>query len=92
MFDELGYEYVKSDGAFYLFIKSLDEDSVRFSEVAQKFNIFIVPSEDFGVKGYERVSYCASEESIKKSYNAFKSLKEYYEALKWKTLKKLEKG
>ncbi len=85
MFDELGYEYVKSDGAFYLFIKSLDEDSVRFSEVAQKFNIFIVPSEDFGVKGYERVSYCASEESIKKSYNAFKSLKEYYEAQKWKT-------
>ena len=50
--------------------------------IAQKYNIFVVPSDDFGVTGYVRVSYCVKEGTIKNSYEAFKSLKEYYEALK----------
>ena len=82
MFDELGYEYVKGDGAFYILLKSLEPDASHFCDVAQKYNIFVVPSDDFGVNGYVRVSYCVKEDTIKNSYEAFKSLNEYYEALK----------
>lgn len=80
IFDELGYEYIKGDGAFYIFLKSLTKDSNEMAQIAKRFNLFFVPSDSFGKEGYERVSYCVNYETIKKSYDAFKKLKEYIEA------------
>ena len=73
-----GYEVVKPEGAFYLFIKSLDEDSYAFSEFAKKYELLLVPSDSFGVKGYIRISYCVSRKQIVDSLPSFKKLIEDY--------------
>ena len=73
-----GYTCVKPDGAFYLFIKSPEADANAFAERAKKHELLIVPSDDFGVKGYVRVCYCVSMEQIQKSLPAFKALMDEY--------------
>ena len=73
-----GFECIKPDGAFYLFIKSPEADAKAFSERAKKYELMLVPGDDFGVKGYVRAAYCVSEEMIVKSLPAFKKLAEEY--------------
>lgn len=73
-----GYEIVKPDGAFYLFVKSLEDDSISFSEHAREYELLLVPSDSFGYSGYVRISYCVSLDMIKKSLNAFKKLIDDY--------------
>lgn len=75
---EIGYELTYPEGAFYLFVKALDKDAKKFSEVAKKFELLIVPSDSFGCEGYVRISYCVSLKQIKNSINAFKKLYDYY--------------
>ena len=74
----IGYECVKPDGAFYLFMKALESDAYKFMEKAKEFNIIVVPSDNFGVKGYVRLAYCVSSKTITDSMQAFKKLYEAY--------------
>lgn len=69
-----GYECAKPDGAFYLFVKAPGGDAKVFSERAKMENLLVVPSDDFGVKGYFRLSYCVSNDMIHRSLPAFKKL------------------
>lgn len=78
MLDELGYEYVSPDGAFYLFVKALESDAKAFSEKAKKHELLLVPSDDFGVGGYIRIAYCVSEKVIRDSKPAFEALMKEY--------------
>jgi aspartate aminotransferase len=75
---KMGYQCVRPDGAFYLFVKSLEANSVNFSENAKKFNLLIVPGDDFGCSGYVRISYCVDPEMIKRSFDAFQKLRDLY--------------
>ncbi len=75
---KMGYECVKPDGAFYLFVKAMEKDAVSFSENAKRFNLLIVPADDFGCPGYVRISYCVDPEMIKRSFGAFEKLKDLY--------------
>lgn len=75
---DYGYEAVPPDGAFYLFVKSPEPDANAFCEKAKKYELLLVPSDDFGCKGYVRISYCATAEQIEKSLPAFKALIEEY--------------
>ena len=75
---EMGFSAVHPDGAFYLFVKSPDESAAAFSERAKKYELLLVPSDDFGVPGYIRISYCVSAEQIRRSLPAFKKLAEEY--------------
>lgn len=75
---EYGYETVKPDGAFYLFVKSPEPDAKAFAERAKKHELLIVPSDSFGVDGYIRLSYCVSTDMIRRSLPAFKALIEEY--------------
>ena len=75
---EYGFEVVKPDGAFYLFVKSPEEDANAFAERAKKHELLIVPADSFGVKGYVRISYCVSPQTVEKSLPAFKALAESY--------------
>lgn len=75
---EYGYEFVKPDGAFYLFVKALEEDANAFADRAKKLGLLLVPSDSFGVKGYVRISYCVSYDLIKRSLPQFKKLAESY--------------
>ena len=75
---EYGYEFVTPLGAFYLFVKALEEDANAFSERAKKLGLLLVPSDTFGVKGYVRISYCVSYDLIERSMPLFKRLAESY--------------
>lgn len=76
---ELGYQYVEPDGAFYLWVKALEDDAQAFSDQAKKHDLLIVPSDSFGMSGWVRCSYCVSPETIKGSMKAWKALKADYE-------------
>lgn len=71
---ELGYECVRPQGAFYLFVKSPEPDANAFSERAKKYDLLIVPSDSFGCPGYVRISYCVAEKTIVDSMPAFAEL------------------
>ena len=75
---EYGYEMIKPQGAFYLFVKSLEEDDKAFSQKAKKHNILLVPGSSFGCPGYVRLAYCVDYEMIKRSLSAFKKLVDEY--------------
>ncbi|MCR1934727.1 pyridoxal phosphate-dependent aminotransferase [Clostridium tepidum] len=75
---ELGYQCVKPDGAFYLFVKALEPDAYAFYEKAKKHELLLVPADDFGTPGYVRISYCVTTEQIKNSMPAFEKLAKEY--------------
>ena len=75
---EIGYEAVKPQGAFYLFMKALEDDANAFCERAKKHELLLVPSDSFGAKGYVRISYCVAYDTIKNSIPAFKALFDEY--------------
>ena len=75
-----GYTCVKPDGAFYLFVKALEDDAFKFYERAKEHELLVVPCDDFGVKGYVRIAYCVDEARIIAALPAFKKLAEEYNA------------
>ena len=73
-----GYECVKPDGAFYLFVKALEDDAYAFYEEAKKHEILVVPCDDFGVKGYVRIAYCVDKARVLGALPAFEKLAKEY--------------
>lgn len=73
-----GYNCVKPDGAFYLFVKSPEEDASQFCERAKTYGLLLVPGDDFYSPGYVRIAYCVSYDMIVRSLPAFKALMESY--------------
>ena len=71
---EYGYECIRPDGAFYLFVKSPTPNAKEFCEKAKKLDLLLVPSDSFGCEGYIRISYCVSTDMIKRSLPLFKKL------------------
>lgn len=72
---EMGYDCIKPDGAFYLWVKTPIDDN-EFAERAKKHLILSVPGSAFGCEGYIRLSYCVSPEMIKVSLEKFRKLLE----------------
>lgn len=71
---EVGYECVRPEGAFYLFVKSPVEDEKVFCEAAKKHRILIVPGSSFGCPGYVRIAYCVSYETIVNALPGFREV------------------
>ena len=71
---ELGLECVKPGGTFYIFPKAPEEDAVAFCEKAKKYDLILVPSDTFGVKGYVRLAYCIDTEKVERSLEALRRL------------------
>lgn len=76
----IGYEFVEPDGAFYLWMRSLEPDAEAFSERAKQFELLLVPSNSFGCSGWVRLSYCIAEKTIRDSEHALQALYESYQA------------
>ena len=64
---ELGFEVVRPGGTFYIFPKALEEDAVAFCNKAKDYDLILVPSDSFGVKGYFRMAYCIDTEKVERS-------------------------
>ena len=76
---ECGFECIKPQGAFYLFVKSPVPDEKEFCAAAKKYNILIVPGSSFACPGYVRIAYCVSYDTIVNALPKFKELaKEYF--------------
>ncbi len=69
-----GYECIKPEGAFYMFVKSPMADDSRFCEMAKEKNILIVPGSYFSCPGYFRIAYCVAYDTIKNALPGFKAL------------------
>ena len=77
--DAYGFSYATPQGAFYLWMQALEADAENFSRTAKRFDLLLVPSDSFGTKGWVRLGYCVSYESILASKEAFAQLKGAYE-------------
>lgn len=75
---EYGYTYVEPDGAFYLWVKALEDDAEAFCERAKAYELLPVPSNSFGVPGWFRLGYCIDYDVIERSLPAWKQLAEDY--------------
>ncbi|MDO4621903.1 MAG: pyridoxal phosphate-dependent aminotransferase [Eubacteriales bacterium] len=75
---EYGFTCVHPDGAFYLFVKAMEEDAAAFCEKAKEFDLLLVPADSFGTPGYVRIAYCVTTEMIQRSLPSFKKLAEAY--------------
>ena len=69
-----GYQCIKPQGAFYMFIKTPIADDVEFCNLAKQENILIVPGSAFGCPGYARIAYCVDYKTIEKALPGFKAL------------------
>ena len=75
---ECGFECVKPQGAFYLWMKAAEPDDTKFAAKAKEFNLLLVPGSSFMCAGYVRIAYCVDKKMIEKSFAAFEKLAESY--------------
>ena len=73
-----GYECIKPEGAFYLFVKALEPDDKAFAAKAKAKRLLLVPGSTFGCAGYVRIAYCVDYDMILRSLPAFEELAEEY--------------
>lgn len=69
-----GYECIKPEGAFYMFVKAPIENDIEFCSLAKQKNILIVPGTSFGCPGYVRIAYCVAYKTIEKALPGFREL------------------
>ena len=76
IFDEVGIEYAKPEGTFYLFCKvpkgKQASDDLAFIDHLKQHLVLCVPGKAFGAPGWFRVAYCIEEKIITASAEAFK--------------------
>ena len=70
---EYGFECIKPQGAFYLFVKT-PGDEKTFVEAAKNHQILVVPGSTFACPGYVRIAYCVAYDTIVNSLPGFKQL------------------
>ncbi|MBE5926724.1 MAG: pyridoxal phosphate-dependent aminotransferase [Lachnospiraceae bacterium] len=75
---EYGFECIKPEGAFYLFMKSPVADEKEFVAACKEHQILIVPGSTFACPGFVRIAYCVSYDTIKNSLPGFKAVAEKY--------------
>lgn len=78
---EAGFECVKPEGAFYLFMKTPVEET-EFCKKAKEYHILVVPGSAFACPGYVRIAYCVSYEQIERALPAFREIAEFYGLMK----------
>lgn len=79
---DIGFEVVKPGGTFYIFPKALEEDANAFCMKAKKYDLILVPSDNFGVKGYFRMAYCIDTKKVERAIPVLRKFaKEEYGAV-----------
>lgn len=73
-----GFQCIKPQGAFYLFVKAPTPDEAEFVQRAKNYHILMVPGSSFACPGYVRISYCVSYDTIQNSLPHFKELAAEY--------------
>lgn len=69
---DIGFEVERPQGTFYIFPKALEDDAVAFSKKALKYDLIMVPADNFGAPGYVRLAYCIDTEKVKRSLSVLR--------------------
>lgn len=69
---DCGYEFIRPQGAFYLFPKTPVLDDIKFVRALRNELILVVPGSGFGCSGHFRIAYCVDDETIVNSIPGFK--------------------
>ncbi len=75
---QIGYEFRKPEGTFYLFPKSPSraqspkQDEMRIVEALQRELVLTVPGRGFGCPGYFRIAFCVDDHLIEGSLPGFR--------------------
>ena len=75
---EAGYDCLEPRGAFYLWVKSPDEDENEFVGRLKEEHILVTPGSAFAGPGYIRISYCVAYDTIVNSLPGFRRVAEKY--------------
>ena len=76
---EDGYTVVHPDGAFYMWVKSPEEDERAFVDRLKKDeHILAVQGRSFGCKGWVRIAYCVAHETIEGALPGFERVAKAY--------------
>ncbi len=69
-----GYDFVRPDGAFYLFprVPTADADDVAFVKLCLEERLLVVPGSGFGCSGHFRMSYAVRDLDIDLAVEALK--------------------
>ena len=78
MLKELGFECIKPEGAFYMFVKSPVADEKEFVAKAKELRLLLVPGSSFACPGYVRIAYCVAYDTIVRSEASFRELAAFY--------------
>ena len=70
----MGYEFIKPEGAFYLFPKAPGGDDLKFIDSLQKEMVLAVPGQGFGMEGYFRIAYCVDDRVIEGALSGFEKV------------------
>ncbi len=68
---EMGFEFVRPEGAFYLFPKSPMENDGEFADFMRKFRVIVVPGSGFYGPGYFRICFAVPDSTIERSLEFF---------------------
>lgn len=74
---EYGFECIKPEGAFYLFVKSPVDDK-EFCQFCKEHRVLMVPGSSFACPSYVRIAYCVSYDQILRSLPAFEKIAAAY--------------
>lgn len=80
LLDEIpSVQYMKPDGSFYVFVdvssalsNDVNSSSALCEMLLEKYHLALVPGEAFGIDGFVRISFAASEDVIYKALDRFK--------------------
>jgi aspartate aminotransferase len=75
--EDQGYEFIKPEGAFYLFPQT-PVDDVKFVEELQEQRILCVPGSGFGSPGFFRICYCVEDRVIEGAAKGFAKIAHKY--------------
>ena len=71
---EMGYQVVRPQGAFFLFPRSPIADDVAFVRAAQAERLLVVPGSGFGRAGHFRIALCVQPEVIERALPVFEKV------------------
>jgi aspartate aminotransferase len=74
--EQAGYDFIKPQGAFYLFPKAPGGDDLDFVARLKEENILAVPGRGFGRPGHFRLAFCVPEASIERAASGFARTRE----------------
>ncbi len=70
----MGFDCLRPQGTFYLFMRSPVPDAAAFCKKAQEFDLLLVPADSFSCPGWVRIAFCVPTDRLQRSLPAFEKL------------------